>query len=459
MGSINYIKKLFHAMIARVNQHQNQPSAQRPGVPQGAAAVQQQTNPATNMPALNATNLQQLQQQEEALQRARRAASQTANTIPQAPFGAPSPSGVPHAYGPGGFPPEKLKIPPNKKRKQSHPGSTAATPVQAQGPGLPASKAQAGKQAAAQAKPSAPVVGGPFKCSVVECQHHFHGFTTQNALDKHVEVSHKAEEPIENALEFALDSFRTSLVKENEGAEGQEPKKILATATDNQRALNKLATATPPTKEGTTPAATGATPMGRVPSHVGPKSTSPASNQQLTPQFAAGKTPTPSAFKPTGAKGGKKEAEKPVEQAPSGEDAATKDPWVDSTISLDAIHDAFMDFRDDGLHGLGVDPMDEFLNSEMFINAQSKDTPDSVDTGVTTQTPKDNEALKGDVDVKIAGVSDDGWMPADWANVPNQFEGDLLMNDTSFDDIDWGSLERKDAEISIDDGSIPIFAI
>ncbi|KAL4925620.1 mediator complex subunit 15-domain-containing protein [Aspergillus undulatus] len=65
-GTTDYIRKLFHRMIARVNQQQSQVSGQRPGASQGPNA--QQTN--QNMAPLNASNLQQPQQQEEALQQA-----------------------------------------------------------------------------------------------------------------------------------------------------------------------------------------------------------------------------------------------------------------------------------------------------------------------------------------------------------------------------------------------------
>ncbi|KAL4733708.1 hypothetical protein BDV11DRAFT_76433 [Aspergillus similis] len=92
MDTTNYIKKLFHYMIARVNQQQNQGLGQRVSISQGPNS--QQTN--QNMAPLNASNLQQLQQQEEALQRARRASNQTAasGAIPAAPFEAPSPQGA-----------------------------------------------------------------------------------------------------------------------------------------------------------------------------------------------------------------------------------------------------------------------------------------------------------------------------------------------------------------------------
>lgn len=451
-GTISYIKKLFHAMITRVNQQQNQSAGPRPNVTQGPSPVQQANQ--TNMPALNASNLQQLQQQEEALQRARRASGQGggAAAMPQPPFGAPSPQGVPHAYGPGSFPPEKLKLPPPKKRKQSHPD--AATPGQA--------KSQVTKQSAAEAKLNAAQATGPFKCGVPECQHHHHGFATQPALDKHVEESHQVEESIDDPLEFALESIRHSLVTEDEKTGAQEPKKAAGISLEIPQAPNKQGTAPSPTKqqvkpEGATPA-TGTTPMGRVPSQAGLKAASPASNQHPTPRTPAGKTPVSSAVKRTASKEGKKEAAKPADQPPPSDDAVMKDPWADSAISLDAIHDTFMDFGDESLHGLSSDPMDEFLNTEMFTKIQTKDTPDSIETGLATQTPRDSDTSKDEDIVRIGGAAEDNWVPVDWFSLPGRFEDGLLVSE-SWDDVDWETIERKEADMDVDGGGVPIYAM
>lgn len=434
-GCIAYIRKLFQAMIARVQQ--NQPAGVRPNLPQGPTPTVPPANK-TNMPALNASNLQQLQQQEEALQRARRASSQTASGVapgvPPAPFGAPSPQGVPHAYGPGSMPPEKLKLPPVKRRKHSHAGTT---PVQALTPGATSSKTPTGKTMASAA----------FKCSVPECQHHHQGFATQSALDKHIEESHKAEENIENPLEFAIESMRSSLVKE-EKPEAPSVKKGVTAEAPTATSKHEVK------PEGVTPATTGTTPMGRVPSHVGLKSASPASNQQMTPRPSSGKVPvSAAAMKSTVSKEGKKETvklEPPL-------DTTDKDPWADSAISLEAIHDTFMDFGSEGLPGLGLDPMDEFLNSEMFTTAQSKDTPESVETGAGTQTPKDGELSKDEeMNVKIGSDPDENWIPADWVYLPSRFDDGFLLNGPS--DFDWESIDRKEADLN-DDTGIAIYAM
>ncbi|KAL2826055.1 hypothetical protein BDW59DRAFT_66755 [Aspergillus cavernicola] len=436
-GTTNYIKKLFHHMIAKVNQQnqqQNQAPGQRSAASQGGPNMQQANQ---NMTPLNASNLQQLQQQEEALQRARRASSQTAasgaSVIPPAPFGAPSPQGVPHAYGPGGIPPQELKLPPPKKRKQSHPSTTPVS-----GPSGP--KAPAIKQATAEAKP----VIGTFKCSVPECQYHYQGFTTQNDLDKHIEDNHKVEEPIDNALEFALESFST-LVKE-EKADAQGSTKGLGFTIDMPfLASNKAGSLTK--HEETTP-------MGRVSSQLAAKPTSPASSQQLTPFPSSNKAPSSSSLKPALTRDSKKEPRKPAEQGLPAM-AMTKDPWADSAISIEAIRDTFMDLGDDG--GLGFGPMDEFLNAEMFTSTQ--DTPDSVETGIVTQTPKDSDMPKNeDVGGKNTNPTEDSWIPMDWYRLPGHFEDGLLTNETC-ENIDWEMVDFKDGSMGIDDSGIAICAM
>ncbi|KAI9368904.1 hypothetical protein BJX61DRAFT_187285 [Aspergillus egyptiacus] len=434
-GTTNYIKKLFHHMIARVNQQQNQMPGQRPAATQGPNA--QQVN--QNMPPLNASNLHQLQKQEEALQRARRASSQTAasgaSALP-APFGAPSPQGVPHAYGPGSIPPPELKLPPPKRRKQSHAGTT---PVSASaGTKAPANKPDI---------PEARAVHGTFKCSVSECQYHYQGFATQDELDKHVEDSHKAEEPIENALEFALESFKV-LVKNEDKAEAH-PTKGFGFAIDvpNKIAVITTSPAKPDTKaEGTTPLP-GTTPMGRVSSQLAAKPASPAASQHVTPTLS-NKAPGPS--KPAPSRDGKKDTRKPADQEPS-----SKDPWAGSAISVEAIRDTFVDLVDDG--GLGFGAMDQFLNAEMFTGAQ--DTPDSVESGIVTQTPKDTEVPKSsDVDGKKTNTTEGPWIPADWFCLPGRFEDGPLMNDP-WEEIDWDMVDSKQGVMGADDNGIAIYAM
>ncbi|KAL6234382.1 hypothetical protein BDW75DRAFT_164369 [Aspergillus navahoensis] len=429
IGTTNYIKKLFHHMIARVNQQQNQGQGQRVGASQGSNS--QQIN--QNVPPLNASNLQQLQQQEEALQRARRASSQTAASgiIPAAPFGAPSPQGVPHAYGPGSIPPQELKLPPPKRRKQSHPSTTPVS-------GPSGTKAQANKQAAAEAKP----IIGAFKCSVPECQYHYQGFATQDDLDKHAEESHKAEEPIEDALQFALQGFST-LIQDEQKPDSQGLAKGFGFATALPAKQETKA-------EGATPVS-GATPMGRVSSQLATKPASPASSQQLTPVRGAAKGPSSTSIKPTSSQDSKKELRKTAEQDRA---SMAKDLWADSAVSFEAIRDAFGNLNED--HDLDLGVMDEFLNADMI---GTQDTPDSVETGVATQTPKDGDVLKNDEMIsKNSDATDASWIPADWFRLPGRFE-DALLKDEVCKEIDWDMIDLKGEAIGADDSGIAIYAM
>lgn len=308
-GAMLFIRKLFHMMLIRMSQKRlngNQPPTST--APAASAA------PGSNT-ALNATNLQQLQQQEEAFQRAQRASSQSAAVAP-APFGAPSPQGVPHAYGPGGLAPEKLKLPPPKKRKPSHAG-VSASPVQSNAPAISAAAAKY-TQAVGDARSTAAALAGAFKCSVVECQHHFQGFPTQAALDKHVQDTHQPEEEvIDDPMQYYLDSLALGL-----GLDGQ-----------------------PQTKTA-----------------------SPAiSTQQLTPQPG----PNRDAKSSPGQDGIKQTRKRTHDESEAG------DAWADCPMSVEKIYDTFEPvFTGCQLKPLDRDPYDPPRSVEDFLHPDSKWEPD-----------------------------------------------------------------------------------
>ncbi|KAJ6044443.1 hypothetical protein N7460_005798 [Penicillium canescens] len=355
-GAVMFMKRLFQLMLTRIQQQSQRSNASQP--PASTAPTAQ-----GNMPALNATNLQQLQAQEEALQRARRASSQSA-TVPPAPFGAPSPSGVPHAYGPGGLAPENLKLPPPKRRKQSHAG-IASSPIQANAAPVAAAKYN---KAVADAKSTAAALAGAFKCSVVECQHHYQGFPTQVALDKHVEENHQPEEEevIDDYLKYYHESISIGL--------GLNPNdsQVPQVATAGFAPLStKLSAAASPAKQSiATPVLGNMTPMARVTSQLGGKTASPStSTQLLTPQQSA------KGVKSAG-KDGKKDAGK------FGlEDSEQKDPWADCPTSLDALHDTFSNLASKDLPHLGYDPLEDFNINEA--------TPEDDWLALGTLTPPD----------------------------------------------------------------------
>lgn len=430
-GAVLFIRKLFHAMIAHVSQQQKNAS-------QAPATTAQ--NAQANMPMLNASNLQQLQQQEEALQRARRASSQS-GAVASAPFGAPSPQGVPHAYGPSGLSQEKLKLPPPKKRKHSQAGPSASSAQNVSAPPAAAAKYQ---KAVAEAKSTAAALAGAFKCSVPECQHHLQGFATQAALDKHIEEIHLPEvENIDDPLQFALDSFAIGLETKTDGV---HPGTTVGSAVANSKALAS------PAKQGiATPVTAGTTPLARVASQIGAKPSPAVSAQQLTPRQPPGKTLGPSPAKPSPSKDEKKEPE-----------AEGKDLWADSAISLETLHDTFSNFQSTTLPSLGYDPFEEFLNAEMFSKDQEEDTPDSWDINLATLTPPEGGEPKEPMILSgFDGTWDDAAIEATaaWMDIPEEIQN----ND---DDgikgvrIDWDLLERQNKEMmNLDNSNITIPAI
>ncbi|KAJ5163029.1 UAA transporter [Penicillium coprophilum] len=326
-GAILFMRKLFAVMISRMQQ------GQRPNAPQPPGSNTQAMQ--GNMPALNATNLQQLQAQEEALQRARRASSQSVANAPAAPFAAPSPRGVPQ-YAPGGLAPENLKLPPPKKRKQSH--GVASSPVQATA--APGAAAKYNK-AVADATSNAAAMAGAFKCRVVDCQHHYQGFPTQAALDKHIEESHQPEEEemIEDYLKYYHESISMGL-----GLNPNDNGPAWISATLHQAKCRSFSRET----KYRYPLIANNTPMARVTSQFGAKTVSPAaSTQLLTPQLSSSK-----GTKPTG-KDGKKDVLKM-------EESDTKDPWAECPTSLDTIHDTFSNLASKDLPHLGYDSLEDF---------------------------------------------------------------------------------------------------
>ncbi|KAJ5774449.1 UAA transporter [Penicillium paradoxum] len=401
-GAILFMRKLFAAMISRIHH------GQRPNAPQPPGA----TAPATQgtMPALNATNLQQLQAQEEALQRARRASSQSVNA-PPAPFAAPSPRGVPQ-YASGGLAPENLKLPPPKKRKQSH--GVASSPIQAAATPSAATKYN---KAVADATSNAAAMVGAFKCSAVECQHHYQGFLTQAALDKHVEESHQPEEEefIEDPLKYYHESISIGLgLNSNDSLEAQQ----MATLGPVPSSTKLSAAASPAKQSISTPIIANTTPMARVTSQLGVKSASPAASAQLlTPQLSSVK-----GVKPVG-KDEKKDAVVKLE------DSETKDPWADCPTSLDTLHDTFSNLASKDLPHLGYDSLEDFDINEAtpvddWVAFASLTPPDEAEEAAFLEKfyePWDDESIalaaariRIPPEIQVKGIGPMGQLEVDW---------------------------------------------
>ncbi|KAJ5551347.1 UAA transporter [Penicillium sp. DV-2018c] len=394
-GAILFIRKLFAMMISRMRPNVAQPPGSTAPAAQG------------NMPALNATNLQQLQAQEEALQKARRASSQSANP-PAAPFAAPSPRGVPQ-YASGGLAPENLKLPPPKKRKQSH--AVSSSPVQAAPtPGGAASKYN---RAVADATSGAAAMAGAFKCSVVECQNHYQGFPTQAALDKHVEENHQPEEQdiFDNYINYYHESLSIGLgLNPNESSDAQ-PTSTLPTAPPSA----KPGAAPSPVKQGV------ATPINAV------KTASPTPAQLLTPQTSS-------------VKGVKRALDKDERKDSSGktEETGTKDAWAKCPTSLNSIHDTFaVALACTDLPPLAYDSIDDFTNDSTPVNdwlALASLTPPNEADEATFQEkfyePWDDESIA--LAAKRMGIPPE-----------IQAKGKGLMGQL---EVDWDAVERLKKE-------------
>ncbi|GAM39218.1 hypothetical protein TCE0_034r10578 [Talaromyces pinophilus] len=408
--SIAIIKNMFTSMITKVQSQQLQQGQKlRPPMP-----------PSGGQPPLNASNLQQL---EEEAKRARRTQNQNVPAAPTAtqppfPLGDPSPQGVPQAYGPGGFSPDKLKIPPTKRRKQSHASVSAAQSTAA---AKAASKADAAKASL-------------FKCAVAGCEYHVKGFPTQAALSKHVEDEHRVKEEITDPLKYMVDSLDVAL------GMPETDKGILEGEIDKKPMPSEVSMVKQEVKtEGITPAT--ATPMSRLVSQTEAKIISPASTSTMTPRLQAAKTTKAAAAKQAKA-GAKPEAAKAVlEQPPVADSAVATHGWADSKVSLDAIQETFDIPMTDSFPGMGGGEFFEmFLNSDMFTT-QNEDTPDSVDSNAfVTQTPNDGDLAKDDSAIQIKDVEEDGSWPADWFSHPGpMFSGNA--NDDPW--MDWDTVNKE----------------
>ncbi|WEW55262.1 hypothetical protein PRK78_000691 [Emydomyces testavorans] len=446
-SAIMYIKKWFAETISRVqNSRQNQSSRTA-----GAQSLNGQTAPQKVPTPLNASNLQQLEQQEAALQRARKAAQPAppAPTTMQPPFplGATSPQGVPRVYGPTNVTQESLTLPPPKRRKPNQSSKAATKPTQ-QSP----STIQEETPAAAETKKSAPIPKDTFRCPVAECQYHLKGFPSQAALDNHVNEQHKPEEPVSDALEFAIESYRKGLGldKANKKASEAQDQKTKASAA---LGAGKL----PPPKSDVNAESVHPVPqqMAHSTSIAGVKSISPSSLQAKPSQMSATKGSSTTNLKTGPGPDGKKNTTNNTEfgQPP------TKDPWEDSPTSLETICSTFSELAEQSYFDIGWDPVDELLVSDAFTAVRSKDTPQSTDASAITQTPQDSDVSKDDdIDIVMGGMVDDSWIPSDWVRLPEEMEGSLYMND-QWEKIDWDAVEANDLETGRTPGDDLVYSV
>ncbi|KAK5165947.1 uncharacterized protein LTR77_008871 [Saxophila tyrrhenica] len=198
-------------------------------------------------------------------------------------WGAPSPHGIPkYEAGRTELTPDKLKIPPPKRRKTGQSESQTSTPAAQTGtpggtagsPGVPAAaKAPTPEQVRrmqmqqAQAKPVEPV-RPRFRCEDALCERSIGGFESEEALKRHREEEHR---PIEDPFQFLMD-----LTEEVGEVEKEDP----------IQARNKAAVSDTKAKPTPAPNARAASKAPSTPLPKQPKSAEPA------PTTAAAKSPS-----------------------------------------------------------------------------------------------------------------------------------------------------------------------
>ena len=236
------------------------------------------------MAPLNAANLHQNQQVElQNLQAARQTSMQRNNSnrdnrAPAAPtstqppftFGAtsPSPHGIPQAYGPNGFTPDKLNLPPAKKRKGNQASSTATTPAQTLGTPVIDASPQLTKVPSPETRRQS-ATANRVRCPVADCAMSKRDFALTEDLAKHTSEAHKVKEPIiEDPLAWALESVRFGLGvtedgKPKSGENGAKKEKTEQTSHEIKTSVSTQGL-TPMKQEATTP-------MSRVSTQNGPQ--------------------------------------------------------------------------------------------------------------------------------------------------------------------------------------------
>lgn len=362
---------------------------------------QTQQQPAKQQPpVLSAANLQQHQHNMQAERQASvQKSHHNSNRAPPAPtsdkppytfgLGAQSPHGIP-VYGPNELTQDNLKLPTNKKRKTNNqPTSSASTP--AQQAGTPHQKPS--PQVKIDPSPEVQRVPAPimYRCMVPNCSGGSVGLGSQNELDAHNVDVHQPKEPvIEDPLQFSLEQMRFALNLDDNGK--AKPKANGATVPDKLGAstMNKSSSmhGTPAMKQET------ATPMSRAPTHTGP---SPASHLLKTSQ-ASGNIKTPMSETKSLLKDGvAAKAPNPL--------IVTEDPWADSLIQQDTIHEAFS-----GLSSLN--------GPKAWTKIQDYHlTPESMSSDNTT-SPRPSDISENDL-VKInmdMSVDDKSWIPVSWSD-------------------------------------------
>ena len=398
--SHHMLHRFYTITMQRMNQEKGKVQAMQNN--QGSKPANQPAN--SQPPGLTAANLQH---HDNSMQAERQASVQRSHNnssrAPQAPtsekapytfgFGAqsPSPHGVP-VYGPD-LTQANLKLP-NKKRK-TNPQSGSPVPTPAQGTPLQKPSPLAHKvQSPELQKSQAPAM---LKCPVSNCSSGATGFTSQADLDKHKMEAHGPKEPvIEDPLQFALEHIRFGLNLDDNGKAKPKADGNAGNAKAEATTMMKSSSmqGTPGMKQET------GTPMSRVPTHTGP---SPASHIPL-------KTPQTSVNIKTPASESKPLPKDPTKDNNTTPMIVTDDPWADSRVSQDSIHNAFS-----GLSTLNG-PKSWTKIQDYYLTPESMSSTEPTDKN--SPRPSDvseNDFVKINMDVDMG---DKSWIPINWSSDP-----------------------------------------
>lgn len=352
-NAIHELAKFFKIMQTLASQTTLPTSGQSAGqltTPQPQRVIPLDQAPKPEVPSLNAANLKQ---HENAQQAARQAVVQkshasnrapAAPTSPQPPFtlGGQPPQGLPNYLDrPNALTRDKLNLPLAKRRKPMPGPATISTPDL----GTASSKSPPLlKHEPKEVQPGTPpsIV---IKCTVPHCEASPKGFATQEDLDKHTSEVHRPKElPIGEPLPWALEQMRESLGLDEQG-KSKPLKQELRTEKEGSQAPNMKKSAS--TQGQSAIKQESATPMTRVPTQPG---RSPTSTPLKTPQAAAN-TKTPTSEAKFGRIESKSTESKPSTTGTAKSSGTLPDPWAGSRVPSAVITEAWSGLAD--LQSLG----------------------------------------------------------------------------------------------------------
>ena len=420
------------------------PSMKKDPSAQGHSVVPAQPHIPTIPPAMAATvplNAQNLQQQQQQLNKihqrsgSRSAHPPAAPTSAQPPFpfgvGASSPHGTP-SYNPK-LPPavtqDNLHLPARKKQKQNNTQNAmgAITSTQVNKVPTPEVKKQPATESKPQPKPA-------LCCSEPECDRHTLGFDSEEALRLHTQEEHI--QPLENPARYAQDNLASLLGLDPQGrpktsASGHGIGATMGSDGSKQAETTNKGENTP--GGGATPI-NRQTPMNRQPSAAGAKSSTtsnlkgPDSAKAVSARLQAGlRDPA-------------------VQGAQQAQEAVALDPWADATIDP---HDLFQSFQ-----GFESGAGGAISDINVYRSITPNDTPESSKDGLSEPNSDISEGVGLDINLDIF---DDTWQPfgpsdadLNMSSFDVNGEDDLLMfeddklplNFGSWDDIELPNFDN-----------------